>query len=175
AQVVRDGQTNLRLIASTVWRYWRRLTAFLLLIGMGLVLAAIPVGIIYVVLASISATAGEFMVFLVQIGLIWAVVYLFFAVQALLLSDVGPLLAIRLSVMVIAHNFWAAIAFIGLTFLITLGLPIAWQAIAVQPAGVVLGIVGNAYIGTGIAAAAFRFYQDRLERLQALAKAQENR
>lgn len=169
AQVVRDGETDLRAMARAVWRYWRRLIAFLLVVLFSLALGAIPVGIVYLALSSISSTAGEFLAFLVQIGLIWAIVYLFFAVQALVLSDVGPLQAIRLSVAVIASNFWAAITFIGLTFLITLGLPIAWQLIANQPAGLAVGIVGNAYIGTGVATAAFLFYRERLERLKAAA------
>jgi hypothetical protein len=95
---------------------------------------------------------------------------MFFAVEALLLSDVGPVQAIRLSMAVIASNFWAAILFIGLTFLITLGLPIAWQAVAAYPAGMAVGIIGNAYVGTGVAAAGFLFYQDRLEHLKSAAK-----
>jgi hypothetical protein len=141
----------------------------LLVVG-ALVVGAIPVTILFAVLSSISAAAGDFMAFLVQIALIWALVYLFFAVEALLLSDVGPVQAIRLSVAVIAGNFWAAVTLIGLTFLITFGLPLAWQVIAAYPAGMLAGIVGNAYIGTGVAAAAFLFYKERLERLGAAAR-----
>jgi len=171
AQVVRDGETNLRLMASAVWRYWRRLIAFLILVGAILVLLAVPFGLGYLVLASASPSAGELVAFLLQVALIWAVVYLFFSVEALLLSDVGPVQAIRLSMAVIAGNFWAAIALIGLTFLISIGLPIAWQLIAVYPAGLAVGIIGNAYIGTGVAAAGFLFYKERLERLKLAANA----
>jgi hypothetical protein len=170
AQVVRDGRTNLRVMVSAVWRYWRRLVAFLLLVGAILALLTIPFGLAYVILSAASPSAGELLAFLVQIALIWAVVYMFFAVEALLLSDVGPVQAIRLSMAVIASNFWAAILFIGLTFLITLGLPIAWQAVAAYPAGMAVGIIGNAYVGTGVAAAGFLFYQDRLEHLKSAAK-----
>lgn len=171
AQVVRDGTTNARVMAVLVWRYWRRLIGFLALLILLLGLAAIPIGLIYTILASLSPTAGEFVAFIVQIALIWALVYLFFAVQALMLSDARPMRAIRLSVTVIANNFWAALALIGLTFLITLGLPLAWQVIAATPAGVVAGIVGNAYIATGVTAAAFLFYKERVERLNATATA----
>ncbi len=170
AQVVRDGTTNVRVMASAVWRYWSRLVAFLVLVIAALAVGAIPVGIVFAILSSISAAAGDFMAFLVQIALIWALVYLFFAVEALLLSDVGPVQAIRLSFAVIAGNFWAAVTLIGLTFLITFGLPLAWQVIAPYPAGMFAGIVGNAYIGTGVAAAGFLFYKERLERLTAAAR-----
>jgi len=166
AQVVRDGQTDLRVLAGSVWRYWRRLIAFLIVVAGLFLLAAVPFGLAYLVVSSISPTAGDFVAFLVQIALIWAIVYLFFAVEALLLSDVGPVRAIRLSVRVITGNFWAAVSLIGLTFLISLGLPLAWQLIAANPAGLAVGIIGNAYIGTGVAAAAFLFYQERLERLK---------
>ncbi|HEX6511495.1 MAG TPA: hypothetical protein VF157_04295, partial [Chloroflexota bacterium] len=175
AQIVRDGRTNLRVMASAVWRYWRRLIAFLLVVAISLCLAAIPFGLAYVVISQVSPVAGDFLAFLLQVALIWAVVYLFFAIEALLLSDVGPLQAIRLSVAVIATNFWAAVTLIGLTFLITLGLPLAWQVIAAYPAGLTLGIVGNAYIGSGVAAAAFLFYQERLERLKTARTSQEIR
>ncbi|HVA23647.1 MAG TPA: hypothetical protein VMW62_04570, partial [Chloroflexota bacterium] len=166
AQVVRDGRTDLRLLASAVWRYWRRLVAFLFIVGALLLLAAAPFGLAYAIVSSASPAAGELLAFLLQIALIWAIVYLFFAVEALLLSDVGPVRAIRLSVRVITGNFWAAVSLIGLTFLISLGLPLAWQLIAANPAGLAVGIIGNAYIGTGVAAAAFLFYQERLERLK---------
>lgn len=171
AQVVRDGQTNLRLLATAVWRYWRRLIAFLLLVAVILAVLAIPFGLGYLVLSAASPGAGELLAFLVQMAFIWAIVYLFFSIQALLLSDAGPVQAIRLSVAVIASNFWAAITLIGLTFLITLGLPLAWQLIAVNPAGLAVGIIGNAYIGTGVAAAGFLFYKERLERLKTAANA----
>ena len=173
AQVVRDGQTNLRLLASAVWRYWRRLVAFLIIVAGLLMLAAVPFGLAYLLASSFSAAAGDFLAFLLQIALLWAIVYLFFAVEALLLSDVGPVQAIRLSITVIAGNFWAAVTLIGLTFLISLGLPLAWQLIAAYPAGLAVGIIGNAYIGTGVAAAAFLFYQERLERLKSAATPQE--
>jgi hypothetical protein len=169
AQVVRDGRTNLGLMARAVWRYWSRLIAFLAVVVVALAVAAIPFGLAYLIVSSANATAGEFLAFLVQIAFIWAIVYMFFAIEALLLSEVGPLQAIRLSIVVIASNFWAAITLIGLSFLITLGLPLAWQFIAPYPAGLVLAILGNAYIGTGVAAAGFLFYQERLERLKTLA------
>jgi hypothetical protein len=175
AQVVRDGQTNLRVLASAVWRYWRRLVALLLMVAGLLLLAAVPFGLVYVVLASASPAAGDVLAFVLQIGLLWALVFLFFAVQALLLSDVGPVHAMRLSVAVTAGNFWAAVFLISLTFLISLGVPLAWQLIAFNPAGLALGIIGNAYIGTGVAAAAFLFYQERLARLKpAAAPVQES-
>ena len=173
AQVVRDGQTNLQLMASAVWRYWRRLIAFLFLVALILAAVAVPFGLAYLVLASVSPSAGEFLALLVQIAFVWAIVYLFFSIQALLLSDAGPVQAIRLSVAVIASNFWAAITLIGLTFLIYLGLPIAWQLIATHPAGLAVGIIGNAYIGTGVAAAGFLFYQERLERLKSAAQTRQ--
>lgn len=166
AQLVRDGKTNIQQLAAAVLRYWSRVVLFLLLVAGALAVSAIPLGIAYLILASISPTAGEFLALLVQIAIIWMVVYLYFAVQAVLLNDVGPIQAMRFSVMVISRNFWASITFMGITFLVTVGLPIVWEFIAANPAGLLLGIVGNAYIGTGLAVAGFLFYRDRLARVQ---------
>ncbi|MDE3074082.1 MAG: hypothetical protein KGJ86_01520 [Chloroflexota bacterium] len=165
-QLVRGSATNVLALLSAVWRYWGRVALFLLLAALALGVAAIPLSVAYLFLTSLSAAAGDFVALIIQIGIVWAIVYLFFTVEAVVLNDVGPVRAARYSIMVISRNFWASVTFVGLTFLISLGLPIAWQLIAGNPAGLVVGIIGNAYIGTGISAAGFLFYQDRLERVQ---------
>ncbi|MGH2519091.1 MAG: hypothetical protein ACRDF8_04755, partial [Chloroflexota bacterium] len=166
AQVIRDGRTNLAALALSVWRYWRRVVLFLLLVAAVLGASAVPLGLAYIVLAALNPAAGEFLALLVEIALVWALIYLYFAVQAVILSDVGPVRGIRCSMLVISHNFWASLLFMALSFLITMGLPIIWQLLAGSPPGLIIGIVGNAYIGTGVAAAGFLFLQDRLERVQ---------
>ncbi|MHB8619163.1 MAG: hypothetical protein ACYDAG_06270 [Chloroflexota bacterium] len=166
AQLVRDGSTNAREMARSVWRYWRRLIAFLLMVGLAVVVASVPLSLIFALLASVSPAAGAILEIVVQVAIFWGIISLFFTPEALLLDDVGPIRAMRASFQVIAGNFGASILLIGLMFLISLGLPIAWQFIAGNPVGLVAAIVGNAYIGTGVAAAGFLFFKERLTRLQ---------
>ncbi len=151
-------------------RNWWRLivlhaAAAALFLGIGA-----PAGLAIWGASHLSVEAGAFLLLLTQLALVWLVFYLFFALAAVILSDAGPLRAALTSVEVVRANFWPAVAFIGLSLVIDTGLPIVWRALAGQLWGLMAGMVGNAYVGTGLAAASMLFYRDR-QRLLATAGA----
>jgi hypothetical protein len=166
ARVVRDGRPGLTGAASPIWRSWLRLLALVLLLAGGLVALAIPLALVTAVLALGGLPLGPVVLFAAQVAAIWLVVYLFFVIDAIVVSEVGPLRAIRYSVAVVRHNFWSALGLILLTLIISLGLPEVFKAIARLAAGVPVAIVANAYINTGLAAASMLFYRERLARWQ---------
>lgn len=96
--------------------------------------------------------------------LIWAGFYLFFALPAILVDEVGPLRAMWSSFLVVRYHFGSSLLFVGLALLIARGLFEVWRALATTPWGIALGILGNAYIGSGLIAASLIFYRDRLQR-----------
>jgi len=137
-----------------------------LLIGLMLgvaVLAAIPAALLITVVGLLSpALASLLLVILAGLAL-WAEVYLFFAPDAIFVRRVGPLRAIRDSVVVVRRAFWSALGFIVLTTVILAGMAQVWLLLAGRgPGGMVLAILGNAYVASGLAAAAQVFYRDRL-------------
>ncbi|MHB8993580.1 MAG: hypothetical protein ACYC66_18315, partial [Chloroflexota bacterium] len=71
----------------------------------------------------------------------------------------------RNSIAVVKSNLGPTLGLVVLVWLIMLGMPIVWDAMAQNPAGVVAGILGNAYISTGLAVASMSFYRDRFLRL----------
>jgi hypothetical protein len=101
---------------------------------------------------------------LILAALVFAVVHLFFAVDAIVVSNVGPLLAIQRSVGVVRRHLWPSVALIVLTWLILAGMQRVWDALASNlqaPYGIALGILGNAYIASGLIAAGMIFYLQR--------------
>ena len=94
--------------------------------------------------------------------------YLFFAPEAIFISRVGPIQAIRRSVAVVHASVWSALTLAILMTVILIGMGQVWIALASQASwGLALGIVGNAYIASGLVAASMLFYRERMEILLA--------
>jgi hypothetical protein len=87
-------------------------------------------------------------------------------VPAIFVSNVGPLAAIQRSVGLVRRNLWPSVLLIVLTWLILAGMSRVWDVLASNlqsPYGVALGILGNAYIASGLVAAGMIFYTQRTE------------
>jgi len=114
--------------------------------------------------------------FVAMIGLVmlagaalFVVLHLFFAVNAIFISHVGPLAAIQRSVGVVRRNLRPSTSFVLLTWLILAGMGRVWDVVAsnVQyPYGIGLSILGNAYIASGLIAASMVFYTERADTAQ---------
>jgi hypothetical protein len=99
-------------------------------------------------------------------AVLFASVHLFFAIDAIFVSNVGPLAAIQRSVGVVRRNLWPSVALILLTWLILAGMTRVWDVLATSlqsPYGTVASILGNAYIASGLILAAMIFYTERAE------------
>ncbi len=144
-----------------VWRTWGRLLLFLLLVlGVGLLLA-VPVTLLAALAGSAnSSLEGSVFAFFWVAGM-WVLFYLFFVVDAMVISDAGPIQAVRNSVAVVKSNLGSTLGLVILIWIITLGMPVVWDALAQNVVGTAIGILGNAYISTGLAVASMTFYRDR--------------
>ena len=103
-------------------------------------------------------------------GLLFAIVHLFFAIAAIFVSGAGPLGAIQRSVGLVRRHLWPSVALMVLTWLILAGMGRVWDLLASDlqsPYGVVLGILGNAYVASGLIAAGMVFYIQRSEPVSA--------
>lgn len=149
---------------SAVRRTWLRLLAFVLLALGVLLLLGLPVMVLALLVGSLSSSALGFLAAFFWVAAIWVQFYLFFVVEAMVISDVGPIQAVRNSVAVVKSNLGSSLGLVVLVWVITLGMPIVWDALAQNLVGILVGIVGNAYISTGLAAASMIFYRDRFAR-----------
>ncbi|MHB0871568.1 MAG: DUF7847 domain-containing protein [Chloroflexota bacterium] len=162
---VRGNEERVSTLWSRVGRTWRRLLGFLLLAIGAALLFGVPLVILAVVAGAVSSSLLGFLVTFLWVTAMWVQFYLFFVVDAMVISDVGPIQAMRNSIAVVKSNLGPTLGLVVLVWLIMLGMPIVWDAMAQNPAGVVAGILGNAYISTGLAVASMSFYRDRFLRL----------
>ncbi|MCG8351175.1 MAG: hypothetical protein MI924_25675 [Chloroflexales bacterium] len=147
---------------------WRCMTAardicgyWLILIGVGLLL-----GLPFLALSVVLVMALPDTVMVVSLAwyvvLFWVYVYTGFAIEAILMSRVGPLRAIYNSVNIVRRNLLPTMALLLLSFVIVAGLNIVWLNLARTNWGLLLASVANAYIGSGLAATRLVFYNERL-------------
>ena len=161
AQLIRKQPFSLAALQQSVIPVWgRALKLHLLLLAVG-VGVGVPVGVMLFLAAAIH-TALAMMVFIaLQLAIIWAAIYLYFALPAVVVGAHGPIAAIRSSVQVVRTSLWSALGLIAIILVISVGIPLIWQLLGSQPLGVLVGIVANAYVMTGLSAATLLFYDDR--------------
>ena len=141
----------------------------ILLLGTGMFInLAISLVTVPVALINQDLAQGLFsLMWLTSLGLgLWVALNTFFTVQALVLQDVGLVQAVWRSSSIVRRNLWATLGLIFLSLLIQLGFGQIWQRLNTGSWETLLGIVGNAYIGSGVMAAIMIFYLDRYWRWQ---------
>jgi hypothetical protein len=134
----------------------------LLVIVLGLIVALVgPLLMIWTffALVGIDLRAIVFPVlFLFGAGML---VLLYFAPEAIVVSDSGPIQAMRLSANVVRKNFWQTVGLAVASLLIAVGLAEIWTRIATSLPGILLALIANAFVGCGLAAAAILFFSQR--------------
>jgi len=128
------------------------------------------VSLVLLVLASVlSLVAEPLAVFVVVVWLALATWFAFvtsFSFDAVVLDGLNPLRAVWRSVVVVQRALWGALGLWLITTLIVWGFGVIWSALAAGGSiGIVLAIVGSAYITTGLAAAHLVFYRNRSAQL----------
>ncbi|MGB9592776.1 MAG: hypothetical protein ACPL7R_01400 [Anaerolineae bacterium] len=167
-----------RALAHAARVLWRLAALSVVVLGITTVLA-IPAMMTVGVLSFFYPQGAMFLATLtgwLAIGfLIWVWFYLFFALDAMVLDDVGVRQAVSRSVTLVRLNGGATAGLILLTLTLTWGLGVVWDAMAASTAGTVVAILANAYVSTALAAASLIFYSSRWrvleQRIVALAAA----
>jgi hypothetical protein len=135
------------------------------LLGVGLLLG-IPVLLLVIFTAFVAPVVALMGLLLVLGAMLVAMVHLFFAIDAIFVSNVGPLGAIQRSVGVVRLHLWPSVSLMLLTWLILAGMAQVWNVLASNmqsPYGIALSILGNAYIASGLIAAGMIFYTERAD------------
>lgn len=137
---------------------------------MGLVLALTvlvvwPIVGAALVLSVLDAEGSGWLYLSLLFPLSWGFIFFFFSVQAMFVDQIGPLAALRSSYLVVRSDFWQAFALIIAYFLVVWGFPQVWRLLITQPLGLLVAIIGNAAIASGMIAATMVFYRDRAHQL----------
>jgi hypothetical protein len=169
AQQARDGGLSARALPAEAFLSWYRVLALVVLVVVAAMFVLIPLAFVAAIASLVAGgIATAFMTAIVATIALAAQLYLFFAPDAIFLSRVGPIEAIRRSVSVVHTGIWSALTLAVLFTVIMVGMGQIWVMLASQPSwGLALGIVGNAYIASGLVAASMLFYRERMEILLA--------
>jgi hypothetical protein len=168
AQQAREGELSARRLPAESVTAWLRIIGLALLLGISGFLVILPLAFIAAVASLVTGAATALMTAVVTTLALAAQLYLFFAPDAIFVSRVGPIQAIRRSVAVVHAGVWSALTLAILVTVIMIGMGQIWVMLASQASwGLALGIVGNAYIASGLAAATMLFYRERMETLLA--------
>ena len=96
----------------------------------------------------------------------WVNIYIGFYREAIVIHDQGPLRAIYTSFNVVRRNFWGTLGFLALSLIISLGSGVIWFRLVGSTVGLIVAMIGSAYIGSGLLAARMAFFRERLRRWQ---------
>ncbi len=161
-QQMSDKPVDGRALLGRAGRMWLRIVALVLLILFIGIALFVPFSFLVGLLALLSGGVASFLMGLFYVSLIWIAIYLYFTVDAIAINNVGPLRAIWYSANVVARNFWSALGLIVLIFILSQGLSLIWRQLGdVHPLGMLVGIAGHAFVGTGLVAAGLLYYRDR--------------
>ena len=97
----------------------------------------------------------------------WLWLHFYFTVAAIVEGAQGAIRAPLASLRLVRRHFWSAVGFILLCVLLNTGFQVVWSLMAGNAAGRLLGIAGNAALGTGLAAAMILFFRERWEAMTA--------
>jgi hypothetical protein len=162
SRVLEEGTSpQLRDVWPRALRFASRYGVFWLLkIGL-LVAMGLPVLMLTSLLAVFSPGLASLFGTII-LGLItWASFYGIFFVAALAMGELSIWRAIWSSFNVVLRNFWPTLGLFALINLIGGGLSILWHQLSHGSWLTLIGIVGNAYVGTGLVVASLLFYRDR--------------
>jgi hypothetical protein len=154
-----------RVLLRQIPRCWFALLGFGAIVAAGVALLFLPLVILAAVIEALGLSAAP-LALLVVLPLLLLYACLALTPEAIAMRQVGPLRAIKLSVLVVRHNFWRTIGLLTAIILVDQGFPVALGLLARQTAGVPLAIVGNAFIGTALLAAGMFFFRERLAALE---------
>lgn len=141
-----------------------RLLLFWVVRAVALVILGVPFFLLFVFLALINSNLGFLFIISGMGALTWLSFYGIFFTAALSVNRVSIWQAIWNSLNVVMRNFWPTLGLFVLINLIGGGLTILWQELSQGSWLTFVGIIGNAYVGSGLLAGSLIFYQDRYSR-----------
>lgn len=159
AGIVRNEQYTLATYIHRVWQVMCYIPAYLLiLLGVGFLLG-LPFLVLSALIVGLLPSATVLVLFTWFMAGFWIYIYTGFAVEAILIAQVGPLRAIHHSVHVVRRHFLSTIGLLLLCYVIIAGMGIVWQALAQHHLGLLLVIILSAYVSTGLTMARLVFYR----------------
>lgn len=149
---------------------WNTLQALLMVISIlvAVGMLAIPALMIIGALTLVSPMLGQLALFMGGLLLIWLIVPLIFTPHGIFSLRVPFVKALGTSVQVVRFTYSGTGLFLLVLVIISQGLDLLWQVPAENSWLAAVGILGHAFVNTGILAASFIYYRDGLRFVQGI-------
>lgn len=147
---------------------WMHFVLYLLVLLAVAGLAFIPIALVAVLVPILGLSAAFVLSFALLIFGGLAGIYTYFAVDAMLIHRINPVNAFRMSYAVAKQFFGQSFRFILTNIFLMLATAMLWSQLASTAPGLIIALVGSAFIGTVLAAASMMFYTDRFRIIRAL-------
>lgn len=152
---------NVRQAARRIWISWARMVAFVVLMFVVLTALSVPLLLLVGLAGLLSATLANIVVSLGFAAVLWLLLYVGFAVHGIVLKNRGVLAAIWDSIRLVQWNLPGVVGLFSLIMIISWGLGYLWNIPSGDTWLLLAGILGHAFVATGLITATFVFYQDR--------------
>jgi hypothetical protein len=145
-----------------ILRAWLRMLLFIGLCVSALMIIVVPTALISAIFAPLLPLFSSVLL----IGAIAALLLLYFVFDAIVVADVGPITAIKLSVKIVRQNLRAVLGLVLASLLLTTGIPEIASSLLGSLPGLLIAVVLQALIATGATAASMFFFVNRLRQVQ---------
>ena len=160
ARAVRRDESP-RAFAPRVLKSYLNTGALIAFAVFGLIVLLSPFLIGATLVSLLSQTLASFILIAGSMLVLVAVLYMTFALPAIFVSGANPLQAIWNSITIFRYNSWSAMGLVFLIYLIQMGFSLVWQQLLVGVWSAVIIVAANAFLGSGMIAAAMLYYHDR--------------
>jgi len=170
AQQARRERNDLVDLFHQVPAFWLRMVAVAGML-LALLLGASTIATFVIMLAQVIAMMGvgalsslvsAVVLFGLGFAMLWLFFHIFFVPVSVTLTEAGPVAALQQSTQVVRTFLRPSLVLFVLVNLIATGLGYLWGLLMGTTTGTILAIVANAFVGSGLMAAVFLFYRDRL-------------
>jgi hypothetical protein len=125
-----------------------------------LVILGIPVMLILSIAALINAALGQIVLVLLLILLMWLAVPVFFSAHGIFIFQLDAVRTVIASMRMARFTLPTTSLFLLITVIIGAGLDLLWRTPSSASWWMLVGIVGHAFVSTGLLAASFVYYRD---------------
>jgi hypothetical protein len=160
ARAIRRDGTAQPFAPRVLRSYWNTGT-FIVVALVGILMLLSPFLIGATVISLFSQGLASFVLIIGMMLALWSILYMAFALPAVYVTGANAVQAIWNSIAIFRYNAWSAMGLVFLVYLIQMGFSFVWQEFIGSAWGALFNVIANAFLGSGLIAAAMLFYHDR--------------
>jgi len=145
-----------------IWMGWVRMIGLAVGVGVAMIVFGVVVSMLAGLGALVHSSVSGLVVSLGVAVWVWALFYIAFAAHGIVMDNQTINTSIRNSLLLVRFNMPSVVGLFGLIVLLLWGLGYLWLIPPSDSWVLTIGILGHAFVATGLYASTFHFYRDRM-------------